>query len=152
MPAPGGLTVNNSGSILQVSEAIVFTHASDRLIVASGPSFNQAIVGGGGTLELAGGSDTITGLGGTGTISGSSSPGRSQTSGLMPSTPRVTATFAGARALVGASETPTDNGSMTVAGMLVDAGMIAVSGEAHGDYAGLNFTGPQTLAGDASGR
>jgi fibronectin-binding autotransporter adhesin len=67
----GAGTVTNYGIIDGTGgTAVDFTNAADRLIVESGATFDGAVLGGGGTLDLSGGTGTITGLGAGGTVSG----------------------------------------------------------------------------------
>jgi hypothetical protein len=66
-----GATVSNFGTITgSGGTSVQFGASGDRLIAEAGSTWNGAVKGGGGTLELANGTGTISGLGSAGTLSG----------------------------------------------------------------------------------
>ncbi|MEO7026763.1 MAG: hypothetical protein ABI056_04330, partial [Caulobacteraceae bacterium] len=64
-------TVVNAGTIAGQTDAVLFHSAGDVLVLESGATFQGAVVGGDGTLELRGGAGTLTGIGAGARISGS---------------------------------------------------------------------------------
>ena len=146
----GQLTLTNAGLVAGVKDAVIFAHSSDCLIVESGGTFIGAIVGGGGTLELATGSETITGLGATGTISGAAS-GTFSGFGSYLIDGGDTVDLGGNTLLAGAMLTNDGNvvvnsgSNLTIVGSLLNSEIISVGGGGEA-FAGLLFSGAETLS------
>ncbi len=62
--------IENAGTIEGLNNSVVFNSNRDVLVADAGAQFIGAIVGGGGTFELAGGTGVISGLGRNGKLSG----------------------------------------------------------------------------------
>jgi hypothetical protein len=146
------VTVTNYGTIAG-AVAVVFGSSADVLNVEAGSSFVGAVLGGGGTLDLASGVGTLTGLlssGGNVTVSGSMTATTFQNFGTVEvgagakftdkgavtlAAGQVvndagTLTLGGAKAAVtnaGLLET-TGSGVLTIAGVLANSGTLAVGG------------------------
>ena len=131
----GGVTLTNAGGISGVDDAVLFKASTDRLIIESGGSFTGAVLGGGGTLELAAGTGTTGGLGGefTGFATYDVDAGGSWT-------------LTGPNTLAGGDRFNV-YGTLSVTGPLTNSGEIAITGGGGLDYAGLILSGNQTLSG-----
>ena len=64
-------TVVNAGTIAGQTDAVLFHSAGDVLVLESAATFEGAVVGGNGTLELNGGAGTLTNIGAGARLSGS---------------------------------------------------------------------------------
>jgi hypothetical protein len=132
---PAVTTVTNFGTIDGTGgTAVDFHDGADRLVVESKAVFVGALVGGGGTLELAGGSDTITGLGGSGTMTGATSASFSGFATYQLNV-GVSCTLTGANAL-SSTQKVIDSGAVVVSGTLSGAGIVGGTGTASVTAAG----------------
>jgi hypothetical protein len=117
--AAGTATITNFGTIDGAAGvAVNLTGAGSALVVEAGSTFLGAVLGGGGTLDLASGTGTLTGLlssGGNVTVSGSMAATTFQNFGTVE---------------VGAGAKFTDKGAVTLAaGQVVnDAGTLTLGG------------------------
>ncbi len=123
--SPVGLaTVTNFGTIAgSGGVSVQLTMASDRLIAEAGSTFIGAVLGGGGTLELAGGTGGITGLGASGSLAGSEAIAFSGFGAYVidKGGPWILAGTNVLRAGVGLL----DSGILTIAGSLANAGTVS---------------------------
>ena len=125
--AGGAATVTNAGTIAGAIDSVLFRSAGDVLIADAGAVFVRAVVGGGGTLELAGGTGVVTGLGGAGVVSGSASASFSGFDSYVFG-PAGRWSLSGTSAL-GAGQDLTVDGSLTVAdSIVVSAGAAITTG------------------------
>ena len=147
------VSVTTYGTIIAASHSVVFNNSADRLTVMDGSNFTGEILGGGGTLELGAAQGTIVGLGSTGTLSGEVR-GRFTGFDAYVVDAGDSWTLSGASS-VGAGQSLTNAGdlsvaassSLTVTGGLSNSGKVVLDGGAGGAYAGLVFSGAQTLSG-----
>ncbi len=130
----GGATVTNFGAIVGTGgPAVEFVSAGDTLVVEAGCVFTGAVLGGGGTLDLATGVGTLTGLlvGGNVTVSGSMAATTFSNFGTVEI--GAAASFASSGPVtIAAGQSVIDAGSLTLGGSkttVVSAGLIeATSG------------------------
>ncbi len=120
----GGVTITNHGAIdNDAGASVTFSAASDRLIVEAGSSWTGAVMGGGGTLELAGGTGTVTGLGGAASLSGAEAMNFSGF-GAYSIDKGASWTLSGTNSLASGGALGVA-GKLTLAGTLVNAGAIS---------------------------
>jgi hypothetical protein len=126
------VTVTNYGTIAG-AVAVVFGSSADVLNVGAGSSFVGAVLGGGGTLDLASGVGTLTGLlssGGDVTVSGSMAATTFQNFGTVEVGAGAKFTDKGAVTLA-ASQVVNDAGTLTLGGAkaaVTNAGLIETTG------------------------
>ncbi len=149
--AGGASTVTNAGTLQGTGGVSVsFASSGDRLIAAAGSTFIGVAQGGGGTLELSSGSGTITGLGGYGTVSGAEALTFSGF-GAYALDAGSSWTLAGVNSLA-AGKTLTSLGALTLAGSLINAGVIAGgAGMVVTTGGGLNNAGGASISGAKAG-
>jgi hypothetical protein len=144
--AIGPATLISYGALSAVSGAAVrFRSAADRLVLEAKSTLAGTAAGGGGTLELAGGAGdgTLSGLGGS-------------ISGFAAYVVDAGAAWSLAGTdIIGAGETLADDGSLSLAGTLIDFGAIittgATSARLESAAARLIIEGGSTIAGTVAG-
>ena len=130
-----GNTVTNFGTIFGAGgTAVRFNSSTDVLVVEAGCAFNGAVMGGGGTLDLASGVGTLTGLlstGGNVTVSGSMATTTFQNFATVEVAAGATFSDKGAVSLA-AGQTIDDAGTLTLGAIgknsIVNAGLIETTG------------------------
>ncbi|MEO7027436.1 MAG: hypothetical protein ABI056_07780 [Caulobacteraceae bacterium] len=167
----GGATVTNFGTIIGTGgPAVEFVSAVDTLVVEAGCVFTGAVLGGGGTLDLATGVGTLTGLlaGGNVTVSGSMAAtifsnfgtveiGAAATfasSGPVTIAAGQSVIDAGSLTLGGSKKAGVSNaglleatgaGTLTIAGKLANNGTLSVDGQTLKVTAAVTGTGVATI-------
>ena len=138
-----GATVTNFGTISGAAEAVSFLGSSNTLIAEKGCVFGGAVLGGGGTLELASGKGDVSAFnsGGDVTVSGSMATTTFQNFGTLEIGKKANFSMNGA-GTIASGQTLIDAGKLLIGDTLTVSGLLSVS-HILGDVVRSEF---QTLA------
>jgi hypothetical protein len=131
MKVNGTATVTNYGSIVgQAGVALDFLFGGDTLQVEAGCVFQGAVIGGGGTLDLASGTGSVTGMLTTGTVTVSGSMATTAFTKFNTLEVGAGASFAIAgSASLAANQRLFSAGALTVTGAVANAGLMETLGK-----------------------
>ncbi len=142
-------TVTNFGTFYGFGGvALYFLYAGNRLNVEAGSSFEGQVLGGGGLLDLASGVGTLSFLTSTGNVTVSGSMAKTTFQNFAETDIGAGAAFTDKGAAnIGAGHTLSAAGSLTLAGPVKNAGVLAVAGGTLKVQGAVSLAGLVSLAG-----